>query len=114
MSSGLFKAQGGQRRSWSQAKQGCLGRPQAPPCTWFDLSGSRKQLPLQTENYLKLLPAVVSELHFYNSLTGWQPASCRSSACPSGFSTQAGLPPAGPQSASLQEGLSLPGVAAWS
>ena len=67
---GLFKEQERRGRGWDRAKQGVSGRPRAPLCTWFDLLEGCKQLQLQTENYLKQLPDVVSELGFYNLLTG--------------------------------------------
>lgn len=67
---GLFKEQERRGRGWDRAKQGVSGRPRAPLCTWFDLLEGCEQLQLQTENYLKQLPDVVSELGFYNLLTG--------------------------------------------
>lgn len=70
MHPGLFKEQGDWRQGWAPAEQGASGRPRAPLCTWFDLLEGREQLQLQTEKYLKQLPDVVSELGFYNLLTG--------------------------------------------
>lgn len=70
MNPGYLKSRRNWRRGWAPAKRGASGRRTAPLCTWFDLLEGREQLQLQTENYLKQLPDVVSELGFYNLLTG--------------------------------------------
>lgn len=70
MNPGLFKERERLEARLGPGQAGCSGRPRAPLCTWFDLLEGREQLRLQTEKYLKQLPDVVSELGFYNLLTG--------------------------------------------
>lgn len=65
---GLFKEPGRLEARLGPGQAGTL--LQAPLRTWFDLLEGRERLQLQTENYLKPLPDVVSELGFYNLLTG--------------------------------------------
>lgn len=67
---GLFKEREGLEARLGPGQAGCLRPALAPLCTWFDLLEGRERLQLQTENYLKPLPDVVSELGFYNLLTG--------------------------------------------
>lgn len=66
---GLFKEQEAES-GWDPARQGASGQPGAPLCTWLDLREGCEQLQLQTQNYLKQLPDVVSELGLQRLLTG--------------------------------------------
>lgn len=70
MSPRLFKEQEGLEAWLGPGQAGCFRSGRAPLCTWFDLLEGREQLRPQTQNYLKQLPDVVSELGFYNLLTG--------------------------------------------
>lgn len=70
MSPRLFKEQERLEARLGPCQAGCFRSAQSPLCTWFDLLEGLKQLQLQTQNYLKQLPDVVSELGFYNLLTG--------------------------------------------
>ena len=66
----LFKEPGRPEARLGPGQAGCFRPAQAPRRTWFDLLEGRERLHLQTENYLKQLPDVVSDLGFYNLLTG--------------------------------------------
>lgn len=68
MSPRLFKE--GLEAWLGPGQAGCFRSGRAPLCTWFDLLEGREQLRPQTQNYLKQLPDVVSELGFYSLLTG--------------------------------------------